>query len=294
MSGNPYDNQEEGGDYTAAAGAYDDVPTNDVYEEGDPADDVESGGPPKPPPPPGPKPMGLQQGGGAAQPVPMSDGGYFAKLNIQITYVTVISSLWIIAAGILNMILSKPGLADVIIDGYLIFFAITFLVIMLPNVNMRGFGCLKNARGSIETWTRFLSTNWGRGWFFIFISVLAFGQNSVWRIITGIVLIINGILSIWCGRLAAAKYNRLREYLTAGKEGDALLESVQQMARDGFNADGVLYESGLKALINKSGRQVTNSEVHAIYCFFDRDQTKNVDIEMFAERLGQTVRLKSL
>lgn len=291
MSGNPYDN-EEGGDYTAAAGAYDDVPNNDAYADGSPEDDVQIvGGPPKPPPPPGPKPMGMQQGGA---PPPTSDGGYFAKLNIHITYVTVLSSLWIIAASILNMILSKPGLADVIMDCYLIFFSFCFLTISLPNANMRGFGWLSKTRNSIEIWTRFLSTNWGRGWFFIFISMLAFGDNSVWRIITGIVLIINGILSIWCGRLAAAKYNRLREHLCAGKEGDALLNAVQANAMAGFNADGVLYESGVKALILASGRQVTNSEVHAIYVFFDREHTNSVDIEMFAERLAQTIRLKSL
>lgn len=240
--------------------------------------------------------MGLQQGGGAAAVAPTSAPGYFAKLNIHITYVTVISSLWIIAAGILNIILSSPAptLADVIMDGYLIFFAICFLVIMLPNVKMRGFGCLLKMRNSVETWARFLSTNWGRGSFFIFISVLAFGQTSVWRIITGIVLIINGILSIWCGRLAAAKYNRLREYLVAGTEGDQLLASVNQKGKAGFDADGHLYEAGMKALIIASGRQVTTSEVHAIYCFFDREHTGNIDIEQFAERLAQIVRLKSL
>merc|ERR1712241_1023301 len=117
--------------------------------------------------------------------------------------------------------------------------------------------------GEVETWTRFMSTNWGRGWFFIFISVLAFGQNSVWRIITGIVLIINGILSIWCGRLAAAKYNRMREYLVAGNEGDALLDSINEKAQTGFNVEGWLYEAGIKSLVNASGRQVTSSEVHA-------------------------------
>jgi len=291
MSGNPYDEDGEGGAYTAAGGAYDDVPDNNAYAEGDPADDMEAG-PPQPPPPPGPKPMGLQQGG--VPPAPTSDPGYFAKLNIHITYVTVLSSLWIIAAGILNMILSSPVLADVIIDAYLIFFAICFLVIMLPNINMRGFGWLGKLRGSVETWTRFLSTNWGRGWFFIFISVLAFGQNSVWRIITGIVLIINGILSIWCGRLAAAKYNRLREYLVAGTEGDQLLASVNDKGKQGFDVEGNLYEAGIKSLIIASGRQVTTSEVHAIYSFFDREHTGKIDIEQFAERLAQTVRLKSL
>merc|ERR1719319_978582 len=118
---------------------------------------------------------------------------------------------------------------------------------------MKGCGWVKKTRASIETWTRFMSTNWGRGEFFIFISILAFGMTSAIRIITGILLIACGILSIWCGRLAAGKYNRLREYLAAGQEGDAFYQSVQQKATGAFT-NGVLTEAGIKKLVLDSGR----------------------------------------
>lgn len=293
MSANPYEQDGEGGAYSAAGGgAYEDVPNVGSNEYDNAEGDVELGnqntgvGPTQPPPPPGPKPTVPQ--------APPVKGGYFARLNIPVTYLTVVISVWLIAGSILNMILSKPALSDVIIDVYFIFFAIAFLIMMLPNVKWRGCQCFKKMRDSIEVWARFLSTNWGRGWFFIFISFLAFGMNSAIRIITGILLILTGIISIWCGRLAAAKYNRLREYLAAGHEGDAFMNSVQVKGAPGFNDDGFLTEAGVKKLITNSGRTATSSEIHAIYVFFDRDHTGEVDIEEFAARLSERVRLKSL
>jgi len=288
---NPYDDANDGGAYSAAAGAYEDVPEDveNQYNEGSPGQEPAA----RPPPPPGPKPMGLQQRGAGGPPV-TSEPGYFAKLNLPVTYVTTLSALAVIVFSILNIVLNAPALADVIIDGYLIFFGLCFLVLMLPNIKLRGLGCLTRLRDDVETWARFLSTAWGRGWFSIFICVLAFGADSWTRIVTGIVLVLNGVLSIWCGRLAAAKYNRLREYLVAGKEGDALLNSIQAKAVDAFDQSGLLHEPGLHRLIEQSGRAVTSSEVHAIYAFFDRDHTGQVDIQMFAERLEKNIRLKSL
>merc|ERR550517_2223313 len=148
--------------------------------------------------------------------------------------------------------------------------------------------CLKRPRSSLEKWARFIATNWGRGYFMLFICVLAFSHNSWYRITMGIVLILNGIFSIWCGRLAAQKYNRLREYLAAGNEGDDLVMSISGYKSKMMLEDGKLTERGLRSLIEYSGRFVTNSEVHAIFCFFDRDRKGKVRLNSFIELIMKT------
>jgi len=227
------------------------------------------------------------------KPEARNQGGYFAKIPLPLSMITIGTATWLVVGSILDIFLAGAELADVIINFYFIFFGLSILVITMPT-DFDCANCLKGPRSSVEKWARFIATNWGRGYFMLFICILAFSRDSWFRITIGLLLIVNGIFSIWCGRLAGGKYNRMREYLVAGNEGDDLVRSIQAFKKQMMLVDGKLTESGLKNLIEYSGRFVTNSEVHAIFCFFDRDRTGKVRLDSFIRRLMDTHFLKSL
>jgi len=218
--------------------------------------------------------------------------GLFAKVPIPLSVITSGTAAWLIAASIMDIIIEGAELADFIIDCYFVFFGLCLLLITMPNV-LSCLSSLESSRSGVEKWARFIATNWGRGYFMIFMCVLAFGSKSFFRITVGIILVLTGILSIWCGRLAAKKYNRLREYLAAGNEGDAMVRSIENLTR-GVLVDSLLTEAGIKSLVERSGRSVTPSEVHAIFCFFDRDRMGKVELKHFVETILENERLKSL
>jgi len=221
-----------------------------------------------------------------------AEPGLFAKVPIPLSMITSGTAVWLIAGSILHIVLEGPDLADFIIDCYFVFFGLCLLLIMMPTA----FGFMKfleSSRSGVEKWARFIATNWGQGYFMIFMCILAFGNKSFFRITIGIVLVLTGILSIWCGRLAAKKYNRLRDYLAAGNEGDAMVKSIENLAR-AVLVDSLITEMGVKSLVERSGRSVTPSEVHAIFCFFDRDRNGKVELKLFTETILENERLKSL
>jgi len=221
-----------------------------------------------------------------------NDSGYFAKVPIPLSVITSVTAAWLIAGSILDIIMASPDLADFIIDCYFVFFGLCLLLIMTPTA-FTFMKFLEVPRSGVEKWSRFIATNWGQGYFMIFVCILAFGKDSIFRIIIGIVLVLTGILSIWCGRLAAKKYNRMRDYLAGGKEGDALVTNIQNLSRS-FLDDGLITESGIRSLVERSGRSVTRSEVHTIFCFFDRDRKGRVELNHFVETLVEIERVKSL
>jgi len=223
---------------------------------------------------------------------PPNDSGFFAKIPVPLSMITSVTAAWLIAGSILDIFLSGPDLADFIIDCYFVFFGLCLLLIMMPTA-FAFMKFLDSPRSAIEKWARFIATNWGQGWFMIFVCVLAFGSKSFFRILIGITLVLTGILTIWCGRLAAEKYNRLREYLAAGNEGDAMVRSIENLTGNVL-VDGLLTEAGIKSLVERSGRSVTASEVHAIFCFFDRDRLGTVELKRFVETIVENERLKSL
>merc|ERR1719419_422696 len=219
-----------------------------------------------------------------------NDSGWFAKIPIPLSMITSVTAIWLVTGSVLDVLLETPSLADFIIDCYFIFFGLCLLLIMMPTA-FAFMNFLEVPRSGVEKWTRFIVTNWGQGYFMLFVCILAFGRVNFFRISMGIILILTGILSIWCGRLAASKYNRLREYLAAGKEGDAFRNSVKDKASSVL-IDGEISERCLRSLIEKSGRRVTPSEVHAIFCFFDRERKGKVELEIFIDILEETGRQK--
>jgi len=227
------------------------------------------------------------------KPQPRNQVGYFAKIPVPLSMITIFTATWLVVGSICDMFLAGPLLADIIINFYFVFFGLSILVITFPT-DFDCANCLKGAQSVLEKWARFLATNWGRGYFMLFICILAFSRDSWFRITIGLLLIVNGVFSLWCGRLAGGKYNRLREYLAAGNEGEALKISIRGFRKQMMLVDGKLTEPGLKSLIEYSGRFVTNSEVHAIFCFFDRDRTGDVKLDEFIERIMETPFLKSL
>jgi len=218
--------------------------------------------------------------------------GWFARIPIPLSLITCGTALWLILGSFLDIFLTRPELADFIIDCYFIFFGFCFLLMVMPTA-FTFVVFLEAPRSGVEKWTRFITTHWGRGYFMIFICILAFGRNNFWRISMGIILLLTGILSIWCGRLAAQKYNRLREYLAAGKEGDGLVQSIKDLTSN-VMIDEKISESGLKMLVINSGRSVTNSEVHAIFCFFDRERRGKVELKNFTTIIVENHYQKSL
>jgi len=221
-----------------------------------------------------------------------NDSGWFAKFPIPLSIVTSVTAAWLIAGSILDVLMEKPDLADFIIDCYFVFFGLCLLLIMMPTA-FSFMKFLEAPRSGVEKWSRFIAANWGQGYFMIFICILAFGKDSFFRISIGIILVLTGILSIWCGKLAARKYNRMREYLAAGNEGDELVRSIENLSRNVL-IDGLIKEDGIRSLVERSGRSVTKSEVHAIYCFFDRDRKGEVELKHFIETLVEVERVKSL
>jgi len=224
--------------------------------------------------------------------VPANELGWFARIPIPLSIITFVTALWLIIGSLLDIILAGPELADFIIDCYFIFFGFCLLLMVMPTA-FSFVVFLETPRSGVEKWTRFITTHWGRGYFMIFVCILAFGRENFFRISMGIILVLTGILCIWCGRLAAQKFNRLKEYLAAGCEGDAFRDSVRGLVSSVLT-DGRLSEEGLRRLVEKSGRSVTPSEVHAIFCFFDRERSGAVEVEDFIDILEETERQKSL
>jgi len=237
-------------------------------------------------------PTGSMNVEGPTSAAKQDDSGYFAKVPIPLSVITCITAAWLVAGAILDVLMENPDLADFIIDCYFVFFGLCLLLIMTPTA-FTFMKFLEVPRSGVEKWSRFIATNWGQGYFMIFVCILAFGKDSFFRISIGIILVLTGILSIWCGRLAAKKYNRMRDYLAGGKEGDALVTNIQNLTRS-FLDNGLLTESGIRSLVERSGRSVTRSEVHTIFCFFDRDRKGQVELSQFVATLVETERLKSL
>jgi len=227
------------------------------------------------------------------KPPARNQGGWFAKIPLPLSMITIFTAMWLVVGSMLDIFLAGPGFANVLINFYLVFFGLSILAITCPT-DFDCANCLKGAQSNLEKWARFLATNWGRGYFMLFICILAFSRNSWFRITIGVLLIINGVFLLWCGRLAGGKYNRLRDYLVAGYEGEELKMSIRGFRKQMLLVDGKLTETGLKSLIEYSGRFVTNSEVHAIFCFFDRNRTGKVGLDSFIDRIAETPYLKSL
>jgi len=227
------------------------------------------------------------------KPPARNQGGWFAKIPLPLSMITIFTAMWLVVGSMLDIFLAGPGFANVLINFYFVFFGLSILAITCPT-DFDCANCLKGAQSSLEKWARFLATNWGRGYFMLFICILAFSRNSWFRITIGVLLIMNGVFLLWCGRLAGGKYNRLRDYLVAGYEGEELKMSIRGFRKQMLLVDGKLTEPGLKSLIEYSGRFVTNSEVHAIFCFFDRDRTGKVGLDSFIDRIAETPHLKSL
>jgi len=226
------------------------------------------------------------------QPQTVNKLGWFARIPIPVSIITFVSAIWLVIGSLLDMILTSPDLADFIIDCYFVFFGFCLLLMVMPTA-FSFVVFLEAPRSGVEKWTRFIATHWGRGYFMLFICILAFGRVNFFRISMGVILVLTGILCIWCGKLAAKKFNRLKEYLSAGKEGDELVASVEKLTSN-FLVDGKISENGLKALVEQSGRSVTPSEVHAIFCFFDRERNGKVELKDFTAILIETGHQKSL
>jgi len=227
------------------------------------------------------------------KPPARNQGGYFAKIPVPLSMITILTASWLVLGSILDIFLAGPDFSNVLINFYFVFFGLSILAITFPT-DFDCANCLKAAQSNLEKWVRFLATNWGRGYFMLFICILAFGRNSWFRITIGLLLIINGVFLLWCGRLAGGKYNRLRDYLVAGYEGEELKMSIRGFKKQMLLVEGKITEPGLKSLIEYSGRFVTNSEVHAIFCFFDRDRKGKVGLDSFIDRIAETPYLKSL
>jgi len=210
-----------------------------------------------------------------------SDGKGFADYmsRVPIQWLSIAGSLWMSTGAILNIVFGSPSISVVILDGYMIVFGMVMFCVQLPK--FPGYDWTSPIRRKIEKWALFMATLWGRGAFFIFVAFMCLAESSTIRTILGITVILLGFLSLFAGRLAAAKFNRIRDYCHAGKEGDDLVEQLRGLALDLTQGAGSLRVEHFRQLAIRAGRTLGKAELHAIFAFFDRDRNGEVSIDTF-------------
>jgi len=202
---------------------------------------------------------------------------YIAEVPIQ--WLSILGAIWMASGAILNMVFSGGSPSVVILDGYMVFFGLIMLCVQFPK--FPGYDWTSPIRKKIEKWALFMATLWGRGMFFIFVAFMCLAESSTIRILMGISVIMLGFLSLFAGRIAAGKFNRINEYAQAGKEGDELVMQLKGLARELTQGTGSLKEEHFRQLGIRAGRRLTNAELHAIFAFFDRDRNGEVSVDTF-------------
>eukprot|EP01083_Nonionella_stella_P148231 468870_1 len=119
---------------------------------------------------------------------------------------------------------------------------------------------------------------WGRAYFYLFLCVLCFGEfeqtnAAEFTIAAGFYLFVIMILSFVCSKLGGNKLNRLYVFTISGSEGDQVDVKLANKYDALIQGTGIRDEKLGSAEINKlatdAGRDLSNSERHAIQTFLD-------------------------
>jgi len=171
---------------------------------------------------------------------------------------------------ILDFIFSSPKFIQAFIFIYLIGFGVVALASeALP---LKAF---RKMQLGIFFWFRLMSRMWGRAWFYLFVSILCFagvGDGGVFTVVAGVYLFILSLLSFVFSRMAAKKFARLREFIAAGAEGDEMkrrfMAKFDELDRGG-KAEPSIDSTDIVNVMKQAGRDISNSERHAIQTFLD-------------------------
>eukprot|EP01084_Bolivina_argentea_P041236 76091_1 len=186
-----------------------------------------------------------------------------------------VAGAFLIAGPILDIAFSTPSFIQFFIYLYLIGFGIVVMFVEAPTWTCTRFFQLK-----FFFWFRLLSRMWGRAWFYLFVSILCYagvgstddgGGGSVFTVVAGIYLSIISILSFIFSRMAATKFTRIREYISAGAEGDEL-DGRFMRKFDELDTGGQAGTIGSQEIVKaaqQAGRVLSNSERHAVQTFLD-------------------------
>eukprot|EP00483_Globobulimina_turgida_P002853 UN02858 len=128
----------------------------------------------------------------------------------------------LVTCTILDFMFNGDAFIQFIIRIYLLFFGVVIMIIEAPTWTCTAYFQLK-----IFFWFRILSRTWGRAWFYLFITILCFGEfeqenAAEFTIVAGFYLMVTALFSFFVSKTAATKYNRMYVYIAGGSEGEEL------------------------------------------------------------------------
>jgi len=177
----------------------------------------------------------------------------------------------LVVGPILDMVFGTPAFIQFFIYLYLIAFGCITMFVEAPTWTFTRYFQLK-----VFFWFRLLSRMWGRAWFYLFVSILCYApvgsdSSAIFSVIAGVFVTIISILSFIFSRMAGKKFNRIREYIAAGAEGDELegrfMRKFDELDLGG--KPGTIGSSEIIKVAEQAGRVISNSERHAIQTFLD-------------------------
>jgi len=189
----------------------------------------------------------------------------------------------LVACPILDMIFGGPTFIQFFIYLYLVGFGIVTMFVEAPT-----WTCTRYFQLKFFFWFRLLSRMWGRAWFYLFTSILCYAptdtdSGAIFCPIAGALLTVISILSFIFSRMAGKKFGRMREYIAAGAEGDELegrfMRKFDELDMGG--KPGTIGSAEIVKLAEQAGRQLSNSERHAIQTFLDESCNGFVSKEDF-------------
>jgi len=136
-------------------------------------------------------------------------------------------------------------------------------------------------------WFRILSRLWGRAWFYLFISLLCFGQSPFITATTfgGFYLICWVPIMFVVSRNAARKYQRMFVFVSAGAEGQERdLKFAHKFDELDLARRGFIESTALSLLAAQAGRRLSNAEIHSIQTFLDVSCNGKISREDFIKQ----------
>eukprot|EP01083_Nonionella_stella_P085129 235903_1 len=179
--------------------------------------------------------------------------------------------LILILCTALDTLLNKDTLIQFFLRVYLLFFGGVIMIIEPPSWRFSRRFQLK-----IFFWYRILSRMWGRGWFYLFLSMLCFSEfdrknSAEFTIVAGFYLMMLSVLCFVFSKSAANKLQRIFVFIGHGSEGEELKARIERKYDElvfGANREYVVAHDIIK-LANDADRDLSNADVYAIQTFLD-------------------------
>jgi len=188
-----------------------------------------------------------------------------------IRYASWIGGIVLLVGLILDFIFNKDAFVQFLLRIYLLVFALIIIIVEAPHIKL-----VRKWQLSLYFWFRILSRMWGRGSFYLFVTFLCFAEFNEenpgeFTVIAGFYLAVITLASFLYARLAAAKYNRLFEFIAAGAEGDELKINLSRKWDElaASNREQKVGSYEISDLAKQAGRDLSNAERHAVQSYLD-------------------------